>query len=314
MSRSNEDKLKNNPKWYNTKNWFSFLFRRGVGYHFPGMIASVVTMMIVTGILAFIQVEYKIITFNFPHFFHTVLGLVIGLLLVFRTNTAYDRWWEGRKQLGSLVNTCRSLGIKFEAYLEHKRYKGKSEMGLLIPAFAWSMKEHLREQDFSLAPEYLPKHSLKQFERANHKPNFILLEISRHIRRMLDEGIINGHQLQTLEGDVTVLANVLGACERIRNTPIPMGYVLHLKRILLIYLITLPITFIKEMEWWAVPFASIVFYTMVGIELIGEEIEDPFGTDPNDLPFDSLEEKIRANVQELMSFEEDDEFYTSKDS
>ena len=308
MSHSNEHKPRVNPKWHSNRNWFAFLWH-GIGYHFPGMIMSVVTMMAVTALLAFLQVEYKLITFNFPHFFHTVLGLVIGLLLVFRTNTAYDRWWEGRKQLGGLVNTCRSMSIKFESYLEHKHYKGKSDIGLLIPAFAWAMKEHLREQDFSLAESYLPAHSLKQFQRANQKPNFILLEIARHIRRMMDEGIINGHQLQTLESDINTLAHVLGACERIRNTPIPMGYVLHLKRILLIYVITLPVTFIKEMEWWAVPFAAIVFYTMVGIELIGEEIEDPFGTDPNDLPFDDLENKIRTNIQEMMSFEADDEFH-----
>ena len=73
MSHSNADKLRNNPKWYNNKNWFSFLFQ-GVSYHFPGMIMSVITMMVVTAFLAFLQVEYKLITFNFPHFFHPVLG------------------------------------------------------------------------------------------------------------------------------------------------------------------------------------------------------------------------------------------------
>jgi putative membrane protein len=306
MARADADKLKNNPKWYDNKNWFSFLFR-GSAYHFPGMVASVILMGLITGAVTFLEAEYGFFGFKFPPFFHTVLGLVIGLLLVFRTNTAYDRWWEGRKQLGMLVNTSRSLGIKFEAYLEGRNYAGKPEIALFIPAFAWAMKEHLRAQDFSLAARYLPAHSLRQFARASHKPNFILLEISRHIRRMKDQGAICGEQLLALENDMSVLANVLGACERIRNTPIPMGYALHLKRILLIYMLTLPIAFLdSNMHWWAsVPFAMIVFYTMVGIELIGEEIEDPFGTDPNDLPFDALEDKIRANIQELLSFEED---------
>ena len=94
----------------------------------------------------------------------------------------------------------------------------------------------------------------------------------------------------------------MGACERIRNTPIPFGYTIHLKRIMLIYLLTLPFGFIKTMGWYSIPFMMIVFYTMIGIELMGEEIEEPFGTDLNDLPFDDLAAKIQANVDEIRRF------------
>ncbi len=301
MSLSNADKLKNNPKWYDDKNWFVFLITR-TGYQFPGMILSTLTMGGVTAILAAVQTQYHIIDFPFPNFFHTVLGLVVGLLLVFRTNTAYDRWWEGRKKLGELVNTSRNLGIKFASYLEGKNYEGVEDIMKLVPAFAWAMKEHLREKDFSKAPERVPQSSIEGFEKSEHKPVFLILEISRHIRKMYDQQLIRDGQLKVLEDEVAVLSHCLGACERIRNTPIPLGYSLHLKRILLIYLLTVPITFIKALEWGAVPFSMIIFYTMVGIELIGEEIEDPFGTDPNDLPFDALELKIKASVEETMKY------------
>lgn len=304
------DKLLNNPKWYDTNNWFSFVFK-GLGYQFPGMIFSVVTMIIATFILAFFQHYYKFMPFKFPPFFHTVLGIVIGLLLVFRTNTAYDRWWEGRKQLGDLVNTSRNMAIKFQAYLYGSNYPGKPEITQLIYAFAWAMKEHLRYHDYSALDEYIPKRLQKRFLASSHKPNFILLELSKYVQRLIQEGYMNGQQMIVIDRDVKILTDVLGACERIRNTPIPMGYAIHLKRILLIYVISLPISFVESLEFWAVPIAGIVFYTMVGIELVGEEIEDPFGTDPNDLPMDALTHKIKANVIELMSEAETNELVES---
>ena len=295
-----KDKLKNNPKWYDTKNWFSFVLK-GLGYQFPGMIFSLITMGVATAILAYLEVTHNIIPKDFPSIFHTVLGIVIGLLLVFRTNTAYDRWWEGRKQLGGLVNTSRNIAIKFEAYLYEIDYEGKTEIRKLISAFAWAMKEHLRLHDYSKFAQFIPKRLQKDFQKAGHKPNFIILELSKHIQILLRKDLINGQQLIVLEQDINVLINVLGACERIRNTPIPKGYAIHLKRILLIYVVSLPISFLHTLQFWAVPIAMIVFYTMVGIELVGEEIEDPFGTDPNDLPMDALSSKIKTNVDELMS-------------
>ena len=102
-----------------------------------------------------------------------------------------------------------------------------------------------------------------------------------------------------LENEIEKLSNILGACERIRNTPIPFGYSIHLKRILLIYLITLPFGFIQDMSWWCIPLMMMVFFTMIGIELIGEEIEDPFGVDVNDLPVDELQVKIEGNLDEI---------------
>ena len=102
-----------------------------------------------------------------------------------------------------------------------------------------------------------------------------------------------------LENEIEKLSNIQGACERIRNTPIPFGYAIHLKRILLIYLITLPFGFVKSLHWWSIPLMMLVFFTMIGIELIGEEIEDPFGKDVNDLPFDELQDKIEGNIDEI---------------
>jgi putative membrane protein len=280
---------------YNNKHWFKFLFRKSGYFHEEMLISILVYAGIVTA-LAFVEKEFGLKVFNLPMAFHTVLGLVIGLLLVFRTNTAYDRWWEGRKQLGSLVNTCRHLALKSKHYLS-------DEAALtIIGSFPFVLKEHLRKFDWTQLPEGLADKMPNGFNEADHKPNFLLNSLSAIFSAAYKKGEISGEQLIVLEDEVSNLMDIMGACERIRNTPIPFGYTIHLKRIMLIYLLTLPFGFIKTMGWYSVPFMMIVFYTMIGIELMGEEIEEPFGTDLNDLPFDDLAAKIQVNVEEIRHF------------
>lgn len=280
---------------YDNKNWFSFLIKR-TGYHYEGVFLSLIVYGIIAAGLTAVHLKFDLKIFHVPPTFHTVLGLVIGLLLVFRTNTAYERWWEGRRQLGALVNTSRNLAIKYKSY-----GITDSEIYQLLSTFPWAMKVHLRDKDFSEASKFLPAHLLEKFNKAAHKPNLLLLELSMKTAQLYKAGTISGEQLILLETKIGDLTDVLGACERIHNTPIPIGYALHLKRILLIYLITLPFGFIESLNWWCIPVVMVVFYTMIGIELIAEEIEDPFGTDANDLPFDELAEKIKANIEEIQA-------------
>ena len=277
---------------YNNKHWFRFLFRKS-GYFHDEMLVSILVYAAIVATLTIVEKEFSFKIFELPMTFHTVLGLVIGLLLVFRTNTAYDRWWEGRKQLGSLVNTCRHLSLKSKHYLNDE------QAFTLIGAFPFILKEHLRKMDWNLLPDGLQEKMPTGFADAQHKPNFLLNSLSAIYSTAYKQGKISGEQLIILEDEVSNLMDIQGACERIRNTPIPFGYTIHLKRILLIYLLTLPFGFIKTMGWYSTPFMIMVFYTMVGIELMGEEIEEPFGTDLNDLPFDELATKIQGNVQEI---------------
>lgn len=278
---------------YDNKNWFSFLFKRS-GYHYEGVVLSLLVYGLIAAGLTAVHLNFDWKIFHIPASFHTVLGLVIGLLLVFRTNTAYERWWEGRRQLGALVNTSRNITFKYKSYSNPD-----SEIYQLLSVFPMVMKIHLRDKNFSEALKLLPAGWIEQFNKADHKPNFILLQLSLKTNNLYKTGLISGEQLIILETKIGELTDVLGACERIHNTPIPFGYALHLKRILLIYLLTLPFGFIESLNWWSIPIVMVVFYTMIGIELIAEEIEDPFGTDVNDLPFDELAEKIAANIEEI---------------
>tara|TARA_B100000674_G_scaffold334775_1_gene279591 strand:- start:19122 stop:19976 length:855 start_codon:yes stop_codon:yes gene_type:complete len=277
---------------YNNKIWWRFLFKRS-GYFFEGMLWSIFLYGILTTGLNILYFKYPLEAFNISPTFHTVLGLVIGLLLVFRTNTAYDRWWEGRKQLGLLVNTTRHFTMKVEGYLNDIMFIE------LIKIYPYVLKEHLRKQEYVELERRCPEWMKDGITRAEHKPNYLLDQMSKKVISAFKSGIISGEQLLVLENEIEKLSNIQGACERIRNTPIPFGYAIHLKRILLIYLITLPFGFIKSLQWWSIPLMMLVFFTMVGIELIGEEIEDPFGKDVNDLPFDELQDKIEGNIDEI---------------
>jgi putative membrane protein len=279
---------------YDNKHWFRFLFK-GSGYHFDGVFFSLLIYGALVAALTFVHLGFNWTIFHIPASFHTVLGLVIGLLLVFRTNTAYERWWEGRKQLGALLNTVRNLAMKYKAYINHE----DDVVYTLLEAFPWTLKENLRSKDYSSVAEHIPADMIAAFNKAYHKPNFILAELSKRTNELMMNKKINGEQFLILENKISELTDILGACERIKNTPIPFGYAIHLKRILLIYLITLPFAFVESIGWWSIPVAMIVFYTMIGIELIAEEIEDPFGNDENDLPVDDIEDKIRLNVEEI---------------
>ncbi|MFT4645117.1 MAG: putative membrane protein [Planctomycetota bacterium] len=286
---------------YDNKNWFSFIFRNG-GKHVDGMLWSTVVMALLTILLIWLEKKVPWFHIDMPSTFHTVLGLVLGLLLVFRTNSAYDRWWEGRKQLGLLVNTTRNLAIKIQVYVKKEDYAEKELLQDLIYALAFSIKEHLQEKEFNNILKEIPVPVQNEFMNVDHKPNYLLGQIAFHLEKMIQNDVISGEKLIILEKETNTLINVLGACERIGNTPIPMAYALHLKRILLVYCLSLPFGFIGNLSWFAVPVVLVVFYTMVGIELIGEEIEDPFGMDENDLPVEELCNKIKANILEIKKY------------
>lgn len=286
---------------YDNRNWFSFVFRQG-GKHVEGMWWSLIVMALVTFFLIWLEKEVDWFHIDMPPTFHTVLGLVLGLLLVFRTNSAYDRWWEGRKQLGVMVNITRNLAIKIQMYVPKADYPEKEHLQNLIYAFAFSVKEHLQLKKYENVIEHIPEKIREAYLAVEHKPNFILGQIGFHLNELNEKGIISNEKLIILEKDTNTLINVLGACERISATPIPMAYALHLKRILLVYCLSLPFGFIGQLSWFAVPVVLVVFYTMVGIELIAEEIEDPFGLDENDLPVEELSYKIKANIEEIKNY------------
>jgi predicted membrane chloride channel (bestrophin family) len=102
-----------------------------------------------------------------------------------------------------------------------------------------------------------------------------------------------------LNNELSSFSDNLGACERIRYTPIPSSYNIFIKKMIFLYVFTMPLGFVLEFKYWAAHIVTLVFYAFTGIEMIAEEIEDPFGTDNNDLQLDSIVKNIKANLIEI---------------
>ncbi|MBK8226878.1 MAG: bestrophin family protein [Flavobacteriales bacterium] len=230
---------------------------------------------------------------------HSLLGFAISMLLVFRTNTAYDRWWEGRKLWGQLVNASRNLAVKLDALLPEDK-DARAFFAKLIPLFAHELRLHLLREKTRLELDSKPHPEIPDFDRSKHVPMQIAQLMTARVRRMLKEGAISGEQLLTVDRELAQLLEICGACERIKNTPIPYSYSSFIKKFIVIYVLTLPFGFAFTLGWIAVPVVMFIFYVMASLEIIAEEIEDPFGKDQNDLPMQRIAATIKGNIEEVL--------------
>ncbi|MFN5311662.1 MAG: bestrophin family protein [Flavobacteriales bacterium] len=282
---------------YNPKNWLNFIF----SFHKSDTVRMMWKELVYISALS-ILIAYVEITF-FPEAYflknltavYSLLGFVISLLLVFRTNTAYDRWWEGRKAWGALVNDSRSLSSKLSAL--HLTVEEKISFTRLIPLFVYATKQHLRNQD--LKEEASAQLGLNDMELSGHQPLRIVQMLRAEVEQLYQKGTVQHMQWFAINNDLDALIDSLGICERIKNTPIPFSYSLFIKKFIFIYVITMPLAFVPLFGYLSVFISTFVFYALVSMELLAEEIEDPFGIDENDLPTDQLCLTIQDNVQQI---------------
>jgi len=233
-----------------------------------------------------------------------LLGVVIGLLLVFRNNSAYDRWWEARKILGGLVNTSRNFAMQLKSLMIHTTEADRKDAHQLLVAFVFALKEHLRGgvkiEELGLVNPQLAK----QVEAAKHKPNRIIQLLLGRIRSLYDRELVTDFQMLKLIENTDELIDILGKCERIHNTPIPLSHNYLLRFCVLFYSLILPFGLIATLDWWSFIVVMLIFYFMMSIIIIAEEIEDPFGLDANDLPVDNIAQNIKNNLDEIFSFDD----------
>ena len=258
-------------------------------------------------LVAYLELEYWKLSEsshirNIP-LMHGLLGFAISMLLVFRTNTAYDRWWEGRRLWGTLVNNSRNLAIKLAAFLPEGETGHRSFFSRMIPAYAFALDKHLhsrstRTELFDNDDEH--RHVLTKIDHDKHVPNQIARLIFEHVQYLHTQKIITGDQFIILNNELSSFTDICGACERIKNTPIPFSYSVFIKKFIFIYIMTLPFGYVFSLGYIVVPVVVFVFYVLASLELIAEEIEDPFGGDANDVPTDRLAETIKRSVMELI--------------
>ncbi len=283
---------------YNNKNWFNLIFAFRKSDTLRILWKEILYIGIFSAILSYVLIEYGGNHKNLQSLLtvYSLIGFVISLLLVFRTNTAYDRWWEGRKKWGSLVNDTRNLAIKLSSMIKDK--ETHAFFARTIPNFVYATKEHLRDGvDFHELEG--TKEEIELLKTKDHVPNAITQSMYVRLHALKDRGEITQEEFITIDHNLNALLDSLGACERIKNTPIPFSYSLFIKKFIFAYVTTIPLGFIPLFSYGTILIAMFLFYILVSMEVLAEEIEDPFGTDPSDLPTDDLCGKIRANVKEI---------------
>lgn len=242
---------------------------------------------------------------SLPILSSVVPSIVLGLLLVFRTNTAYERFWEGRKAWGTLVNTVRNLARQIWAAIEEQEpddRKEKVETLRLLVAFAVAMKLHLRSERLNGELEALISPERYQcLQHMNHPPLEIAFWISDYLQRQHQKNCLNAYQLTAMIELLNTMVDVLGTCERILKTPIPLAYAIHLKQLLLIYCLSLPFQMVNDLGLWTALVVGLVSFAVFGVEEMGLEIENPFGYDANDLPLDTICNTMQRNIEDLIT-------------
>lgn len=243
----------------------------------------------------------------------TLVGLPLGIFLGFRNNTAYDRFWEGRKLWGALVNTSRSITRQALTLLEPQPDAAvgpevsdeirKFEVSFvhLVIGYVHALRHHLRDTSpFEVLGHIIGEEEAARFREQDNVPYAMLQRMAELLVDARRNRWIHPFHVPVLEGSLTALTDIQGACERIKATPIPFSYTVLMHRIVAVYCTLLPFGLMDSIKW-ATPFVVLaISYCFFGLDAIGDEIEQPFGTDTNDLPLKALSRTIERNLRQRL--------------
>ncbi|MEM1414581.1 MAG: bestrophin family ion channel [Myxococcota bacterium] len=251
----------------------------------------------------------------------SLIGLALGIFLGFRNNTSYDRFWEGRKLWGRVVNASRTLTRQMLTLIgdanvgrpgyrttAHEDLATNAEVHALhkrctyrLIAYVHALRLHLRGQDdLSELEPFLDHAELEALRPELNRPIALLQRLGDEYRQAWDEGLLNAYHLPVLEGSLTELAGVQGGCERIKATPIPFSYNLLLHRIVAVYCFCLPLGLVDVVNLYTPIVVLLVSYAFFGLDSVGDEIEDPFGLDNHDLPLSAITRMIEVNLRQRL--------------
>lgn len=297
---------------YSPKEWFSFVFRIHKSETFQQLIPLLFGVAIFAAIVAFLEIEFlssnkKMIELvKGISTIYTLLGFTLSLLLTFRSNSAYDRWWEGRKQWGELTNCSRTFASHMNAILGEKHLEERQIVSDYLRIYAYTLQRHLKSEKVQreefetfIKTDHLKAETI-EFASAKHQPLAIYSSLVNFVQSLFASGKLNSQEIYHFKTELHALMNVCGACERIKNTPIPFSYSVFLKKFIFFYVMLFPLVYCVHMSYFIIPVTVFILYVLASIELIAEEIEDPFNGEANDLPTEEMAENIGKNVSELL--------------
>lgn len=285
------------------KNWLKDVFHLTKSYTIRKILRAVIFIGIYTFLVCLVLENYPINNRMHTGVF-SLLGIVLSIMLVFRTNSAYDRWWEGRKQWGALVNHCRSFALLIQNIIPEDDQQSRFYFAKHISNYCLAMKDHLRKGVILEELLHLDNQERSLLQKRQHKPNAIASWIWRRIQQIYQSGHVSDADMINIKPHYQALLDIIGACERIKKTPIPFSYAVYIKVFIMLYGILLPFGLIDEFSYYTIPLVMFIFFAMIGLELMAEEVEEPFGLDCNDLPTTNLAHMIKDNVFEILEQEQ----------
>lgn len=229
--------------------------------------------------------------------FHIIFSFILAFFISFRVNTSYGRWWEARILWGSLVNTCRNVALKFNVYVDLNNYP---ELKQIIAIYPNILKLHLRKDNKAIAEEF-NKYSYELLEGDNPMV-FLNHKLFVYVNELRKENKISLEQFLALDQCVAGLMDITGGCERILNTRPPSAFAFLARQALLVYALTFPFGWVDTFGVIAIPFLLIIVYVLFGLEVLAEEMENPFGLDDHDLPIDGIATTIAKNVNAIQRY------------
>jgi putative membrane protein len=269
------------------ENWFRMLFIWH-GSVLPQILPRLILLFIISASIVFFKgmlFNHKIPLNPAPF---TIFGIALALFLGFRNNASYERFWEGRKLWGSLLNDTRSLARQAITLCGYSA--DSTEVAIFINyliAFTYALKHQLRNTDASHDMETrLPSAMARQLQKIKFKPVILMKEMSVWVQTAKEQGKIDSIILTSFDENFNKLSDVVGGCERIASTPIPYTYRVLLHRT-------------DSLSWLTPLIVVFIAYTFLALEAIADEIEEPFGTAPNDLALNAMSKMIEATLLEM---------------
>lgn len=226
-------------------------------------------------------------------------GAVLGLILVLRVNAGMDRWWEARKIWGSIVNQSRNLAIIGYEYLTGERDLGRRFLRW-VAAWPHVMRESLRKENVLKEVEHLlGSEEANRIRQASHMPTYVGSRIAKTIVEMRQAGL-DDFAFQRTERERALLIDAIGACERIRNTPMPLVLAIKTRRFILLFLLLLPLALFDRAGWWTPVVVALASYPLFSLDEIGAELQNPFSPrNLSHLPLNTICSTIESNVMSL---------------
>lgn len=282
------------------ENWVRMLFVWR-GSVLPQLLVRLLILLLISVVIVYCRgaiFDYKIQLNPGPF---TLFGIALAIFLGFRNNVSYDRFWEGRKIWGALLNTARSLTRQAQSLSNYG--KDSTEVRVFVNyliAFTYTLKHQLRHTDPSADLIRICGAALAdELKSAVYKPAILIRKMGEWVRKAREDGKLEVILAANFDKNLNELSTILGGCERIAGTPIPYTYKVLLHRTVYIYCFLLPFGFVDSLGWMMPVIVVFIAYTFVALEAVADELEDPFGVEPNDLALNSMCFMIENTLLEL---------------